>query len=124
MHIHFLELIIRNIKCLNYDISSSNSSRFLVKKILLTLLIWNTAVPQALHIIIFKIILVFQQLKLIMNITMFNKMTLSDLKIYLLNSIALIVSFSEIEAVLKIILLLGSIVYTAQSIYANYQENK
>lgn len=88
------------------------------------MLIWNTAVPQALHIIIFKIILVFQQLKLIMNITMFNKMTLSDLKIYLLNSIALIVSFSEIEAVLKIILLLGSIVYTAQRIYANYQENK
>jgi len=59
-----------------------------------------------------------------MNITMFNKMTLSDLKIYLLNSIALVVSFSEIEAVLKIILLLGSIVYTAQRIYTNYQENK
>jgi hypothetical protein len=39
---------------------------------------------------------------------MFNKMTLSDLKIYLLNSIALVVSFSEIEAVLKIILLLGA----------------
>jgi len=58
-----------------------------------------------------------------MNITMFNKMTLSDLKIYLLNSVALVVSFSEIEAVLKIILLLGSIVYTAQRIYANYQEN-
>ena len=55
---------------------------------------------------------------------MFNKMTLSDLKIYLLNSIALVVSFSEIEAVLKIILLLGSIVYTAQRIYANYKENK
>jgi len=55
---------------------------------------------------------------------MFNKMTLSDLKIYLLNSVALVVSFSEIEAILKIILLLGSIVYTAQRIYANYQENK
>ena len=59
-----------------------------------------------------------------MNITMFNKMTLSDLKIYLLNSVALVISFSEIEAVLKIILLLGSIVYTAQRIYANYKENK
>jgi len=55
---------------------------------------------------------------------MFNKMTISDLKIYLLNSIALVISFSEIEAVLKIILLLGSIVYTAQRIYANYKENK
>lgn len=55
---------------------------------------------------------------------MFNKMTLSDLKIYLLNSVALVVSFSEIEAILKIILLVASIVYTVQRIYANYQENK
>lgn len=55
---------------------------------------------------------------------MFNKMTISDLKIYLLNSIALVVSFSEIEAILKIILLIASIVYTAQRIYANYKEKK
>lgn len=55
---------------------------------------------------------------------MFNKMTISDLKIYLLNSIALVISFSEIEAVLKIILLLASIVYTAQRIYTNYKEKK
>jgi len=55
---------------------------------------------------------------------MFNKMTLSDLKIYLLNCIALVVSFSEIEEILKIILLIGSIVYTAQRIYSNYKEYK
>jgi len=55
---------------------------------------------------------------------MFNKMTLSDLKIYLLNSVALVASFSEMEELLKIILLIGSIIYTAQRIYFNYQENK
>ena len=55
---------------------------------------------------------------------MFNKMTISDFKIYLLNSIALVISFSEIEAVLKIILLLASIVYTTKRIYANYKEKK
>lgn len=55
---------------------------------------------------------------------MFNKMTISDFKIYLLNSIALVISFSEIEEILKIILLIASIVYTAQRIYANYQEKK
>jgi hypothetical protein len=53
---------------------------------------------------------------------MFNKMTLSDLKIYLLNSVALAVSFSEIEAILKIILLVGSIVYTVQRIILNHKE--
>lgn len=51
-------------------------------------------------------------------------MTLSDLKIYLLNSVALVASFSEMEELLKIILLIGSIIYTAQRIYLNYQENK
>tara|TARA_R100000951_G_scaffold92622_1_gene81054 strand:- start:4994 stop:5161 length:168 start_codon:yes stop_codon:yes gene_type:complete len=55
---------------------------------------------------------------------MFNKMTLSDIKLTLLNSLALIVSFSKLEAILKIILLIASIVYTAQRIYANYKENK
>ena len=59
-----------------------------------------------------------------MNTNMFNKMTISDLKIYLLNSVALVISFSKIEEVLKIILLIGSIVYTAQRIYSNYKENK
>jgi|GEM_PF-926327 hypothetical protein len=55
---------------------------------------------------------------------MFNKMTLSDIKLTLLNSLALIVSFSKLEAILKIVLLIASIVYTAQRIYANYKENK
>lgn len=55
---------------------------------------------------------------------MFSKMNLSDLKLTVLNSIALVVSFSKMEAILKIILLIISIVYTAQRIYANYKENK
>jgi len=50
---------------------------------------------------------------------MFNKMTLSDIKLTMLNSLALIVSFSKLEAILKIVLLIASIVYTAQRIYAN-----
>lgn len=55
---------------------------------------------------------------------MFNKMTISDFKIYLLNSIALVISFSGIEEILKIILLLASIIYTVQRIYVNYKETK
>jgi len=51
-------------------------------------------------------------------------MTLSDIKLTMLNSLALIVSFSKLEAILKIVLLIASIVYTAQRIYANYKENK
>ncbi len=51
-------------------------------------------------------------------------MTLSDLKIYLLNSVALVVSFSEIEAILKIILLLVSIGFTVQRWYEIHKRNK
>ncbi len=55
---------------------------------------------------------------------MFNKMNISDLKIYLINSLVIALSFSELEAILKTILLIASIVYTAQRIYANYRENR
>ena len=51
-------------------------------------------------------------------------MTLSDIKLTLINLSALIVSFSQIEAVLKIVLLIVSIVYTLQRIYDNYNEGK
>jgi hypothetical protein len=39
-------------------------------------------------------------------------MSINDFKIYALNSIAMVVSFSNVEAILKIFLLLVSIVYT------------
>ena len=39
-------------------------------------------------------------------------MTINDLKIYGLNSLTLAISFSNVEAMLKIVLLLASIVYT------------
>jgi len=55
---------------------------------------------------------------------MLSKMSTEDIKIYALNSVAVLVSFSELEAILKIILLIGSIVYTAQRIYVNYKEYK
>jgi hypothetical protein len=39
-------------------------------------------------------------------------MSISDLKLYTLNSLAMALSFSNIESTLKIVLLLASIVYT------------
>jgi hypothetical protein len=39
-------------------------------------------------------------------------MSISDLKLYTLNSLAMAVSFSNVEATLKILLLCVSIVYT------------
>lgn len=39
-------------------------------------------------------------------------MTINDLKIYGLNSITMAISFSNVEATLKILLLCASIVYT------------
>ena len=39
-------------------------------------------------------------------------MSINDFKIYALNSIAMVVSFSNVEAILKILLLCVSIVYT------------
>jgi hypothetical protein len=41
-------------------------------------------------------------------------MDFADMKIYLINSIALIVSLTEVEVWLKIILLICTIVYTIQ----------
>jgi hypothetical protein len=51
-------------------------------------------------------------------------MTLNDLKIYLLNTLALGISFTNIENILKILLLLASIIYTAQKTYSNYKNDK
>lgn len=39
-------------------------------------------------------------------------MSINDLKLYTLNSLTFAISFSNVEAMLKIILLLASIVYT------------
>ena len=41
-------------------------------------------------------------------------MDFADMKIYLINSIALLVSLTEVEVSLKIILLICTIVYTIQ----------
>jgi hypothetical protein len=43
-------------------------------------------------------------------------MNLNDLKLYALNSIAMVVSFTEVEALLKIVLLCISIIYTGMKI--------
>jgi len=44
-------------------------------------------------------------------------MTFSDLKVYTLNTMSLMITMTEIEDTLKIILLLASIGYTAQRWY-------
>jgi len=51
-------------------------------------------------------------------------MTMQDIKIYVINFLSLVVSFTQIEMALKLILLSASIVYTAQRIWINYNEKK
>jgi len=51
----------------------------------------------------------------------FNAMSLDDLRLYTFNIITLGISFTAVENSLKIILLLASIVYTLQKIYATYK---
>jgi len=48
-------------------------------------------------------------------------MNLDDLRLYTFNIITLGVSFTAVENSLKIVLLLATIVYTFQKIYATYK---
>lgn len=50
-------------------------------------------------------------------------MNTTDLKVYLMNVSAMAISFSAIEATLKIVLLIASIGYTAQRWYLMNKEN-
>jgi flagellar biogenesis protein FliO len=43
-------------------------------------------------------------------------MNLNDFKLYALNSIAMVVSFTDVEALLKIVLLCITIIYTVMKI--------
>lgn len=43
-------------------------------------------------------------------------MNINDFKLYALNSVAMVVSFTDVEAMLKIVLLCISIVYTGMKI--------
>jgi len=49
---------------------------------------------------------------------------LKDIKIYAFNFFSLAVSMTHVEMILKLILLVASIVYTAQRIWINYNEKK
>jgi hypothetical protein len=51
------------------------------------------------------------------------KMDATDIKVFLLNASTMVISFSNIEATLKILLLLASIGYTAQRWYLMNKEN-
>lgn len=48
-------------------------------------------------------------------------MSLEDIKLYIFNIITLGVSFTAVENSLKIVLLLATIFYTFQKIYATYK---
>ena len=50
-------------------------------------------------------------------------MEISDLKVNILNASTMAISFSNLEATLKILLLLASIGYTAQRWYLMNKEN-
>jgi hypothetical protein len=52
------------------------------------------------------------------------KMSTEDVKITAINGGTMLVSFTNIEAMLKIILLVGSIVYTFYKIYEIHQNRK
>jgi len=45
--------------------------------------------------------------------------TIEDIKIYMLNTSVLAVSFTDLEMLLKVVLLTATIVYTVQKIYLN-----
>ena len=47
----------------------------------------------------------------------YNQMINQSLKIYLLNTVSMVISFSNIESALKLILLTFSIIYTAIQIF-------
>ena len=51
-------------------------------------------------------------------------MSTEDIKITAINGGTMLLSFTNIEAILKIILLIGSIVYTFYKIYETYQTSK
>lgn len=51
-------------------------------------------------------------------------MNLTDFKIYIINSLAIGFSFTNIEDVLKIILLILSIIYTIQKVYKNFKDGR
>ena len=51
-------------------------------------------------------------------------MSAEDVKITAINGGTMLVSFTNIEAILKIILLVGSIVYTFYKIYEIHQNRK
>jgi len=48
-----------------------------------------------------------------------KEMSLEDLKLYCINSGVLAISFTEIEMLLKVLLLSTTIIYTIQKIYMN-----
>jgi hypothetical protein len=48
-----------------------------------------------------------------------KEMSLQDLKLYCINSGVLAISFTEVEMLLKVLLLSTTIIYTIQKIYIN-----
>ncbi len=58
------------------------------------------------------------------NPNQYWKMNTTDLKVYFMNAATMALSFSNLEATLKIVLLLVSIAYTAQRWYLMNKEKE
>jgi hypothetical protein len=49
---------------------------------------------------------------------------MESMKLYMFNSLALVMTFTNIEGTLKIMLLILSIIYTGVKIYEHFNKNK
>jgi hypothetical protein len=60
----------------------------------------------------------------LLNVFIIVKMQINDLKIYMLNFFAMAISFTDTEAILKILLLCISIIYTVLKIIEILEKKK
>ena len=59
-----------------------------------------------------------------LNVFIINKMTESDIKLTIMNALTMLITFTNVEATLKIILLIVSIVYTILKTKEMIKSNK
>ena len=59
-----------------------------------------------------------------LNVFIINKMTENDIKLTVMNALTMIITFTNVEAILKIVLLIVSIVYTILKTKEMIKSNK
>jgi len=60
----------------------------------------------------------------LLNVFIINKMTENDIKLTVMNALTMIITFTNVEAILKIVLLIVSIVYTILKTKEMIKSNK